>query len=255
MSSTQEGYSVRELAELSGVSVRTLHHYDEIGLLVPKRAQNNYRSYGPAELGRLQQILLYRRLDMQLSHIKQLLDDKAFNAEEALLAHLETLERQQEQTQLLIKTINKTLAHMKGEETMSDADKFEGFKQQLINDNEEKYGTEIREKYGDDTIDASNAKLAGMTEEQWQHGQDLDAAFKAKIKEAMETGDPASKQAQEACELHKQWLSLFWSKDTFCPEAHLGLAQTYVCDQRFSEYLNAEEAQFFLDALEQLYLQ
>lgn len=246
---SKRSYNVHELAELSGVSSRTLHYYDEIGLLTPLRTENNYRTYGFREVERLQQILLYRRLGMQLKEIKRLLDDESFDVEQALLQHLENLQAQQRQTNQLIETINKTLSHMKGERLMEDKERFEGFKQQLIAENEEKYGEEIREKYGDEVIDDSNAQLAGMTPEQWQHSQDLDAAYKEKLQEALETGDPASPQAQEACELHKQWLTLFWPKGMYSIEAHRGLAEMYLSDERFRSYLGTEAGEFFRDAL------
>lgn len=243
-------YSVCDLAKLSGVSARTLHYYDQIELLQPQRADNNYRSYGEAELDRLQQILLYRRLGVKLKEIKDILDAEAFDAGRALEMHLEKLEEQQLQTQQLIKNVKKTIAHLKGGTPMKDKEKFEGFKQKLISDNEEKYGAEIREKYGDDTIDASNAKLAGMTPEQWQRSQDLDRAFKEKLSAAMQTEEgPTSSLAQEACELHKEWLCLFWQDGHYSPEAHLGLAEMYLADERFSEYLGIEAGTFFRDAL------
>ncbi len=156
-------YSVHALAELSGVSVRTLHHYDAIGLLNPKRADNNYRIYGADEVDRLQQILLYREVGMSLSEIGHVLDGDAFDAERALEEHLVRLVEQRERTNTLIASVEKTLAAQKGITKMEDGEKFEGFKTKLVEENEKQYGKEIREAYGDDAVEASNAKLMGST--------------------------------------------------------------------------------------------
>ncbi|WP_139650569.1 MerR family transcriptional regulator [Raoultibacter phocaeensis] len=137
-------YSVHELAKLSGVSVRTLHHYDAIGLLCPKRAENNYRVYEACEVDRLQQILLYREVGLGLADIKALLDDQAFDVERALEDHLARLVEQRERTDALIASVEKTLASKKGTITMNDTEKFEGFKKKLVEENERTYGKEAR---------------------------------------------------------------------------------------------------------------
>ena len=85
------GYTVHELAELSGCTVRTLHHYDELGLVRAQRASNGYRRYGAAEVDRLHQVLLYRECGMPLAAIGRLLDDPAFDARDALAGHLREL--------------------------------------------------------------------------------------------------------------------------------------------------------------------
>lgn len=230
-------YTVNELAELSGVSVRTLHYYDEIGLLHPIRRENNYRNYGVAEVNRLQQILLYRKGGVSLKDIKKLLDDSSFDAQDALMAHLDRLKDQQQQIAKLIESVERTLKNMEEEVPMEDKEKFEGFKRDLIEENEAKYGKEIREKYGDDQVDASNAKLAGLSEDQWKQAQELEQKLKDNLREAMDTTkDPASPLAQEACDLHRQWLNFFWKEGMYSKEAHLGLAEGYVADERFKEY-------------------
>ena len=163
----ERGYTVHELAALSGCTVRTLHHYDELGLVRAGRAANGYRRYGPAEVDRLQQVLLYREAEMPLADIKRLLDDPAFDAREALAGHLRELHARKERLDGLIASVEKTLASMEGDDPMKDEEKFEAFKQGLVDENEKKYGKEVRERWGDDAADASNAKLMGMTEEQY----------------------------------------------------------------------------------------
>ena len=119
---------------------------------------------------------------------------------------------------------------------MSDTEKFEGFKQKMINDNENEYGKEIREKYGDEIIDASYAKVKGMSQKQWEEAQKLSEQILVTLKEAFEQGDPASELAQKACDLHRQWLCMFWKEGTYSKEAHKALAEGYVADERFTAY-------------------
>jgi hypothetical protein len=117
---------------------------------------------------------------------------------------------------------------------MSETNKFEEYKRRLVNDNERKYGAEIREKYGDDAVDRSNAKVMGMTEEQRDDAEKLSNEIREALKAAFEQGDPAGGLARKACELHKRWLCYYW--DTYSKEAHIGLARTYVDDLRFAAY-------------------
>lgn len=119
---------------------------------------------------------------------------------------------------------------------MSDNEKFEGFKQKMIDDNEAAYGKEIREKYGDDAVDTSNVRVKGMSEADWQKAQDLSAAINQTLKEAFEQGDPAGELAQRVCALHKEWLCMFWKEGMYSKEAHRMLAEGYVADERFTAY-------------------
>ncbi len=104
----------------------------------------------------------------------------------------------------------------------------------MIDDNENLYGREIREKYGDEAIDASNAKLKGLTPEQFRKSQELSQQINETMKKACLQGDPSSLLAQETCAMHKQWLMFYWG--SYSKEAHLGLARTYVDDPRFKKY-------------------
>ena len=120
-------YTVKQLAALSGVTPRTLRWYDLEGLLKPlRRTDAGYRLYGPQEVDRLQQILFYRELGLELSAIRRLLDDPAFDREAALQSHLAALEARRTRLDALILTVKKTL---KGASMMSDLEKFECFKQ------------------------------------------------------------------------------------------------------------------------------
>lgn len=135
---------------------------------------------------------------------------------------------------------------------MNDSEKFEGFKRKLVEDNEEEYGAEVRAAYGDDAVDASNAKLMGMTEEQYRAVQGTEQALFEALVAGMEEGDPAGDAAQKAADLHRQWLCAFWADGQYSPEAHKGIAEMYVADERFSAYYDKAApgaAEFLRDAI------
>ena len=245
-------YTINKLAKLAGLSTRTLRWYDECGLLKPERIQENgYRIYGQAELDRLQQILFYRELGVALSEIGRILESEDFDIQRAMEAHIQALYLKKEQLDRLITNAEKSIRTMRGETTMSDHEKFEGFKQKLIADNEKQYGDEIRATYGDETIDSSNTKLGNMTQAQYDEAQRLEREIGEALKAAMKQGDPAGELAQKACQLHREWLCHYW--DSYSPEAHRGLARMYVDDPRFAAYYDKIApgcAVFLRDAIE-----
>ncbi len=221
---------------MSGVSTCTLRYYDQIGLLCPKRVSNGYRIYGKEEVDLLQQILFYRELGVSLEEIGHILKDPKYDKSRALEGHLSELLLRKNQIDMLINNVLKTISSLKGETIMSDNEKFEGFKKKMIDDNEEAYGKEVREKYGDDVVNASNAKIKGMTKEQLDRVEELRIECENLIKLAFEKGDPASDEAQKACDLHRQWLCFFWNDGMYSKERHKGLAEMYVADERFTAY-------------------
>ncbi|MBC2581666.1 MerR family transcriptional regulator [Clostridium sp. DJ247] len=244
-------YTVQKLSSLAGISTRTLRYYDEIGILKPARINSSgYRIYGQVEVDRLQQILFYRELGVSLDLIKDILASPSFDRVTALKEHREKLLEKRKQLDLLIANVDKTIALTEGRAKMSDEEKFEGFKQKIINDNEKKYGKEIREKYGTDSVEKSNSKLMNMTPEEYNSMINLENQVKLTLAEAFKTGDPASALAQKAAELHKQWITCCWGQ--YNKEAHAGLAQMYVDDERFTAYYDEKQsgtAAFLRDAI------
>ncbi|MZQ85267.1 MerR family transcriptional regulator [Paenibacillus sp. 5J-6] len=244
-------YTVQSLGKLAGVSTRTLRYYDEIELLKPARINSSgYRFYGQNEVDRLQQILFYRELGVNLDRIKEIITAPTFNAEDALKEHHVQLMERRAQLDALIANVEKTLVLHEGRTAMSNKEKFEGFKQQLMDENENKYGKEIREKYGEEQVNQSNHKLKHMTQEQYDEVTRLAGEVTDSLAEAFKTGDPASAAAQKAADLHKQWLSYYWSE--YSKEAHAGLAQMYVDDERFKAYYDDKQpgtAEFLRDSI------
>ncbi|MEW9700600.1 MerR family transcriptional regulator [Paenibacillus sp. SI8] len=244
-------YTVQKLGVLAGISTRTLRYYDEIGILKPARINSSgYRIYGQSEVDRLQQILFYRELGVSLEEIKELISSPSYDADQALREHRGKLLAKRKQIDILIANVDLTLAQREGSKTMNDQQKFEGFKQQFIDKNEKQYGAEIRSKYGAAPIDKANIKIKGMTEKRHAEIEQLGADIHAALAEAFVTGDPAGALAQKAADLHRQWLSFYW--DSYSKEAHAGVAQMYVDDERFTAYYDQDRpgmAKFLRDAV------
>ncbi len=233
-------YSIRELSQMAGVSARTLRYYDSIGLLKPLSVSGaGYRCYGERELALLQQILFYRERGFPLKQIRKIVYQEDFDILEALSEHLRELEKQKQYTESLIQTVRRTMQQMKGEGEMSDAEKFEVFKDKLIQENEERYGGEIRRKYGDDEVDKINEKIRGMTEADYERFQTLGAEIIKRLSEGVRDKIlPESREAGRIVALHKEWLCMTWRQ--YSEEAHKGVARMYIEDARFKAYYDRE---------------
>ena len=245
-------YTVQRLGKLAGISTRTLRYYDEIGLLKPARVNSSgYRIYGKQEVQKLQQILFYRELGMTLEGILDIVTSPSFDSALALREHREKLLAKREQLNTLIANVEKTIAESEGRTVMTDQEKFEGFKQKLIDENEAKYGREIREQYGTEQVERSNKAFKNMTREQYDAFEALGKHVIETLKAAFATGDAGGKLAQEAVDLHRQWLTTAWGGG-YSKEGHAGIAQMYVDDERFTAYYDKEQpglAAFLRDAV------
>jgi DNA-binding transcriptional MerR regulator len=139
-------YTVKQLSSLAGITVRTLHHYDQIGLLKPSSVgSNGYRYYNEQELFRLQQILFFRELGLDLQLIRQVLDQPDFEQVSALQKHRQALQEKISRLKSLINTVDSTIMHLTGEIKMSPKKVFEGFSPE----EEKKYEQEAITRWGD----------------------------------------------------------------------------------------------------------
>lgn len=218
---------VKELAGLVGISVRTLHYYDEIGLLSPEETTDSgYRLYSDENLEMLQQILFFRELDMPLKEIKQMISSTSFDKQEALRQHQKMLLEKRSQLDKLINTVDKSIKHMKGEIQMTDKEKFEGF-----DFSQNPYEEEARERWGDKAVDESKAKVAGMSKDAQKIVSDIYIKLAS-----IRTASPESEEAQKAI---KEWYDCLNNNfGTYSPEAFKGLGQMYVDDQRFTKNID-----------------
>ena len=247
-------YTVHQLAELSGVTVRTLHHYEDVGLIHPLRRDNGYREYGPKDVERLQQVLVFRACGMRLDEVRALLDSSRFDPQEALEGHLATLEERRRELDSLIATVRRTIDSLKGGPDMTDSEKFEGLKRKAIDENERTYGAEARGRHGDAAVDAANERLLAMDEATWNDMHALEERIIELLEAAMKTGDPAGPEAAALCTAHVRWIKLHWGEGSWSSQAHLGLAHGYLADDRFVEYYDSRAGtgatEFLVRALE-----
>ena len=205
------GYTVKQVAKLSGVSVRALHHYDEVGLLKPACVgANGYRYYGKDELLRLQQILFHRELGFALEEIRQVLDAPDFDRMAALKAHRARLEGETRRYRRLIRTIDDTLAALQGATTMDEKAMYRGFdpakqvKQEawLV----DRYGPGIQA-----SIDAVKTAQQDWTQADFDRSQAEIAAIEAGFHDALSGGLPAdSDSVQALTRRHRDWLARTW---------------------------------------------
>jgi DNA-binding transcriptional MerR regulator len=244
-------FTVRTLSTLAGVSPRTLRHYDALGLLRPSSTRpSGYRVYGPTELDRLQRILFFRELGMPLDAIRKALDAPGYDDLAALRAHREALVERWRRVESLVDLLDRTIAEKEGRIRMKDKEKFEAFKKGLVESNETRYGAEVRAKYGDEAVDASNRRVLDMDEAKMKEAQDLATAIIDRFVAAYATGDPTGPLAREGAELHARWLRLYWKKYT--KTAHAGIVRMYVEDPRFTAYYDQHQpglAVFLRDAV------
>nr|WP_325212571.1 MerR family transcriptional regulator [uncultured Oscillibacter sp.] len=233
-------YTVKALAELAGVTPRTLRWYDQKGLLKPRRTTGaGYRLYGPQEVDRLQDILFYKELGLELEAVREILEAPGFDRLAVLQSHLAELEARRRRLDALILTVEKTIDEAKGGTPMTDKEKFEAFKRRAVEANEERYGKEIRRKYGPEAVEGANAKLLSMTEEEYQQWKALEAEILSALAAAVrDREDPAAAEGQRIAELHRRWLSCTWT--AYTPQAHRGVAELYTADERFAAYYDKE---------------
>ena len=219
-------YTVRKLAALAGVTPRSLHYYDEIGLLPPSRiAENGYRCYDAGSLLRLQQILLYRELDLPLAEIKRILDGEAFDALSSLRGHQETLHQRIKRTEKLIASIADTIQYLEGKKEMDEIIMFEPFNEKQ----QAEYEKEAMEKYDPEIVKASQQKWKSYSREDKQRiGEEGNAVYRDFVL-AIPRG-PASPEAQDCVRRWRAHMAYFWEpNDAQC----LGLADLYNDDPRF----------------------
>lgn len=245
-------YTVKKLAKLAGVSSRTLRYYDEIGLLTPERTnESGYRIYGGKQVDELAQILFYRELSVPLSDIAEILQAPKEERILSLKRHLTAVEEERDRLTRLTAALRRTIRYEEEKETMRDEEKFECFKKKLVEENEKKYGKEVRKSYGDRAADESNAKMLKLSKEEYDRMQDLGEQILALIKEAAETGvPPEGETGEKLYRMHKEWLSFTWP--SYSEEAHRGVAEMYVADGRFRRYYDAAAeggAKFLRDSI------
>lgn len=223
-------YTVKQLSDLAGVSVRTLHYYDEIGLLKPSSVgSNSYRYYEDADLLRLQQILFFRELDLGLLQIKEILDRPDFDLVSALQQHRSALQAKIDRMQSLIQTVDHTIMHLVEDVEMAKKKKmFEGFTEEQ----EKQYEQEAKRRYGEDAVRETTKRWNSYTDEEKQRIKDEGGQIYLDLAASMPTG-PNSDQTQAHLVRWHQHLRYFYEPSI---EVLGGLGKTYYEDPDFNAF-------------------
>jgi DNA-binding transcriptional MerR regulator len=225
--------TVGEVADLAHVSVRTLHHYDEIGLLPPaRRTDAGYRLYGPEQLERLHQVLLFRELGLALDDIAGLLDAPAAERARALLTHRRALEDRRRRTDAVLRAVDRAIEMLEEGGTMKDTELFDGFE----DFDHAEYAEEAKERWGGtDAYARAQRRTKDYTKADWAAIQAEADDIMKRFVALMESGSSAdSDEAAALAEEHRRHISRRYYD---CPPMmHVGLAEMYGADARFGEY-------------------
>lgn len=230
-------WSINEIARVSGVTSRTLRHYDAIGLLPPAWTDHSGRRfYEQDDLLRLQRILLLRDLGLGLNAIAEVLAAQDRESQiEVLKRHREWLAREQERISTLIRTVDRTMTSLEEGVDMAADTMFEGFEHNP-------YEAEARERWGDRAVDDANAAIRNLTPEQAEEAKagfaNASGAVRALRADGATVDDPRVQQAVAGL---YEWLTMFWTPNR---EAFRGLADMYVDDERFRRNIGGGDDEF-----------
>ncbi|HIG0361128.1 TPA: MerR family transcriptional regulator [Clostridium sporogenes] len=230
-------YKVKEVADMAGISVRMLHHYDKIGLLKPESINTaGYRLYSNKNLDRLQQILFFKELNFPLQEIKIILDSPNFNKKEALKTHRQLLLEKKIRLEKIIQSVDKTINCIEGGIKMDKKEVLRAFDMTKIEEHQKKYSKEVKNKYGNTSAyKESNEKTSKYTKEDWNNiMKDWDKIYK-KLVNLMDR-DPGHKEVQEAVHDFRNHISKNFYNCT--PEIFRGLGDLYVNDERFTSNID-----------------
>ena len=242
-------HTVGEVAALAGVTIRTLHHYDRIGLLVPSRgAANGYRQYNYGDLDRLRQIRLLRELRFSLEAIGEMLDAPAFDRRSTLVAQRALLRERQERTERIIRGVDRALAALDEEREMEKATMFEG----LEDFDHTQYEDEVERRWGDsDAYRESMRRTRRYGKDDWARIKEEGETVFAGLAERMATGDHAAgRAAMDLAEEHRCHIDRWFYPCSH--RMHGCLAEMYTADPRFTEYFEKRAeglADFVRDAI------
>ena len=242
-------YTIGEVAKMAKVTVRTLHHYDQIGLLQPSgRSHAGYRLYETEDLERLQQILLFRELGFELEIIRRIMLEPNFDRREALLDQRGLLKMKLDRMGAMLRAIDETLKAMEQGVKMDDKDMLEVFG----DFDPTQYEDEVRQRWSGPLLEESQRRTRGYTKDDWQKIRAEGDALTKRLGEAMASGaKPDDPKVTRLVEEHRLYITRWFYPCSH--EVHAGLGRMYVDDARFAE--NYEKvrpglAQFVCDAIQ-----
>lgn len=244
-------YKVKEVADMVGTSVRTLHHYDQIGLLKPESVTTaGYRLYADHHLERLQQILFFKELGFSLHEIKEILDSPGFDRKRALLVQKDLLLMQKDRLERIIRSVEKTLESMEGGKKLTGKEMFEPFDMSKIEEHQQKYADEVKERWGNtQAYRESQEKTSKYSKEDWDQIMAKQDEIYRNLANLVEQG-PADPDVQVLVAQKRQFITDNFYNCTL--EIFRGLGEMYVTDERFTATIDKYRpglAQFVRDAI------
>jgi len=229
--------TINKVAQLAGVTLRTLRYYDKIGLLAPSaRTEAGYRIYSKDDIERLQQILFFKELDFPLSKIIEILKNPEFDRREALKMQAELLAKRAERYLKLSQLAKRTLKGLKGGAIMNNKDMFNGFDYEKMEEEQKQYEGEVKERWGNsEAYKVSKEKTSKYTKEDWERINDIQMKNLKELCDLYNTKVPHDEpRVQEVVDKARRFIS-----DNFyeCSlETLSGLGQMYISDERFTAY-------------------
>ena len=233
-----EQAQVHEVSQISGVSIRTLHHYDALGLLCPRRdAASRYRRYTQADLGRLQRILLFRELGVPLKDIGHLLADERQPAE-TLRLHRQLLLHRIEELHAMVRLVDRTLQSMKGDVAMNPESQFQPLSRKELLDRQRGYEAEVAQRYDPTLVQESQRRAKGYDEKAWAAIQIQQRQIEEQLSRYVQAGlDVGSDPVQAAVAAYQAWIDRHFYP---CNDDILaGLGALYTADARFTAHYEA----------------
>lgn len=229
-------YKIKEVAEMAGVSVRTLHHYDHIDLLKPAMiTEAGYRLYTDENLERLQQILFFKELGFTLQQIKDIIDRPDFDRKQALNQQREWLVKKKKRLEIMIETVERTIQSLEGERKMEGKELFTGFNMEEIKAHQKKYADETKQKYGKEMVEKVERKTNGYNEQDWANIMSQWEDIYKRIISRMDNGH-ADAEVQKAVHELRMLFSTYFYDCTV--DIFRGLADLYVTDERFTKNID-----------------
>jgi DNA-binding transcriptional MerR regulator len=230
-------YKVGEVADLAGISVRTLHYYDEIGLLKPQIIGTaGYRSYTDSDLEKLQQILFFKELGFSLQETGDIIANPSFDRKQALISQKELLFKKKKRLEKIIDSVDKTIQSLEGDMKMSKKETFKAFDMTEIENHKQKYAEEAKQKYGNtEAYKESMKKTSKFTKEDWARISEDSSRIHNKIIALMDR-DPSDPQVQEAIGEWRQHITDNFYNCTL--EIFRGLGDLYISDDRFTSNID-----------------
>lgn len=223
-------YTIKQIADMAGITVRTLHHYDHVKLLCPDgKGANGYRIYTSTQLQKLRQILFFKELGFTLAQIKEILDSENFDRRKALQIHKELLLNKRQRLDELINNVDRNIKALEGGLEMNEEEMFSPFEDKKIRE----YTQQAREKYSNSLVEQSIEKVSAYSKKEWEDIMEYGDSLMKEMKGLMNM-DPADKTVQNVISKHYQMIN-----DNFydCSiEIYSGLADLYISDERFTAF-------------------